>query len=534
MGEIASVALARRVVAAARSDRGRVRAGNEDRHYVDVERGIFLVVDGVGGHAAGEVAAEIAVDVIVQRLERPIWSVRQRVREAIALANNEIFKQSAASPAHAGMTCVLTLALLTDRTVTIGHVGDSRLYMLTSDGMQKVTHDHSPIGEREDAHEISEIEAMRHPRRNEVFRDVGSTFHDPDDPGFIDVIEVPFESDSALLICSDGLSDRLPSTLVDQLVREHAGHPEAVVDSLIVAANDAGGQDNITVVYVEGLDFAEASNARPRRPESAAELPAIRVPAQSSRPRRTTWLAGGLLLGLLTGVGLSVVPAVDSRLNGPQAQTLIVDRTAPGQFPSINTALASAASGDVVQIEPGEYAESVVLKDGIDLIARMPGTVLLIAPPDQPAWVSLAATGQLGNKIAGIRVVGRPGAAITVGMHLGGHDLVVDDVTIEGVVGIGMDIVHDGEILIRSSRFSELTGVPIRIAKTARPVIRQNLFVSATPRAPQRAIDIADGASPSLTANLFVGYADVFSQKPSPATPRVTDNYVIEAPNYVR
>src|SRR5688572_19038861 len=117
MTEIATTA-PRRLAAAAGTDRGRVRTGNEDRHYIDVDRGIFLVADGVGGHAAGEVAAAIAVDVIVQRLERPIWTAAQRVREAIALANNEIFKQSETSPAHAGMTCVLTLALLDEQTLT--------------------------------------------------------------------------------------------------------------------------------------------------------------------------------------------------------------------------------------------------------------------------------------------------------------------------------------------------------------------------------------------------------------------------------
>src|SRR5688500_9522617 len=117
--------------AAGGTDPGRVRLENEDRFYVDVDRGIFLVVDGDGGHAAGEVAATIAVDVIVQRLARPTWSAAQRVREAIALANNEILKQAEASPAHAGMTCVLTLAVVTDQRLTIGHVGDSRLYLLT-------------------------------------------------------------------------------------------------------------------------------------------------------------------------------------------------------------------------------------------------------------------------------------------------------------------------------------------------------------------------------------------------------------------
>ena len=195
MTDTAVLARANRVSCAAASDRGRLRTGNEDRFHTDADRGVFLVVDGVGGHAAGEVAAAIAVDVITARLERPIGSPAQRVREAIALANNEILRQAERSPTHAGMTCVLTLALLTEDQLTIGHVGDSRLYKLTRDGLRKLTHDHSPVGEREDAHEMSEADAMKHPRRSEVFRDVGSAFHEPDDPEFIELVAATLEPD---------------------------------------------------------------------------------------------------------------------------------------------------------------------------------------------------------------------------------------------------------------------------------------------------------------------------------------------------
>ena len=272
MTDTALLARASRVNAAAASDRGRLRTGNEDRHYVDVDRGVFLVVDGVGGHAAGEVAAAIAVDVITQRLERPIGTPAQRVREAIALANNEILRQAERSPAHAGMTCVLTLALLTEDQLTIGHVGDSRLYKLTRDGLRKLTHDHSPIGEREDAQEISEADAMKHPRRSEVFRDVGSAFHEPDDPDFIELVEATFEPDAALLLCSDGLSDMISSAVILRTVREQAGAPDRVVQSLIDAANKAGGKDNITVVYAEGADFAAASTAPDATPEQRGAI----------------------------------------------------------------------------------------------------------------------------------------------------------------------------------------------------------------------------------------------------------------------
>ena len=90
--------------------------------------------------------------------------------------------------------------------------------------IDKLTKDHSPVGEREDAGQLSEAEAMRHPRRNEVYRDVGSELHHADDPGFMDVFRVPFEPDAALLLCSDGLTDLVDSTAIRRMVEEYAGH----------------------------------------------------------------------------------------------------------------------------------------------------------------------------------------------------------------------------------------------------------------------------------------------------------------------
>src|ERR1017187_1922138 len=173
------------------SDPGRVRQNNEDSLHLDAERGIFLVVDGIGGQAAGEKAAEIAVGRVRARLERQTGTAEQRVREAITMANNEILRAARGNPEWQGMACVLTLALLENSSVVVGHVGDSRLYQIRRGEIRKVTHDHSPVGEREDNRELSEAEAMRHPRRNEVFRDVGSEEHAPDDADFIEIQRIP-------------------------------------------------------------------------------------------------------------------------------------------------------------------------------------------------------------------------------------------------------------------------------------------------------------------------------------------------------
>src|SRR5580765_6583423 len=222
------------------SDTGLQREVNEDRFHVDAARGLFLLIDGIGGQAAGGKAADVALTMLRTRLERETGPAADRVREAITIANNEVHRVASVRPEWTGMACVLTVVLVREHIATIGHVGDTRLYKLRDDGIEKITRDHSPVGEREDADEISEIEAMRHPRRNEVYRDVGSEPHQQTDPDFIDLLEIPFEPDAALLLCSDGLTDLVDSATINRIVTLLAGRPHDVVGELIEAANDAG------------------------------------------------------------------------------------------------------------------------------------------------------------------------------------------------------------------------------------------------------------------------------------------------------
>src|SRR5262245_10530132 len=243
---------------------GLLRTNNEDRFHVDAERGIFLVIDGIGGQAAGERAAEVALDTMRARLERQTGSLDDRIREAITVANNEIFRLAQTRDKWKGMACVLTVAVVEDGQVTVGHVGDTRLYELRGGQIRKITHDHSPVGDREDSGRLNELEAMQHPRRNEVFRDVGSEEHRPDDDDFVELVQLPFESDSALLLCTDGLSDLLTSAQILRIAQEYAGDPWAVARQLVAAANDAGGKDNVTVLFVEGERFAPAGSRAKR------------------------------------------------------------------------------------------------------------------------------------------------------------------------------------------------------------------------------------------------------------------------------
>ena len=502
--------------AATRTDTGRERTNNEDLSLCDPDEGIFAVIDGVGGQAAGEIAAGIARTVILERLARPLGTPAERVREAIALANNEIFKEADESLAHHGMTCVLTLALVTDRHLTIGHVGDSRLYKLSPAGIRKLTHDHSPIGEREDAHQISEADAMRHPRRNEVFRDVGSECHDKDDEGFVEIVEDTLESDCALLLCTDGLSDMVPSSIIDHLVRQHAGNPQAVVDALVLAANDAGGKDNITAVYAEAPDFARAvragASSRGTLPEAPAGLATPGSQSFSGQFRRwaltrgTTWFACGAIAGVVA------VLLLVWRLGVAESRTFIVGGTGEQTFTRIADAMALARAGDVVQLESGTYTEQVVVPDGVDLEARTAGKATLArAEGAAGEWTALTAAGSTGGRIAGIRIESTAKAPIDVGMRISGQGRRIELVDIDGPMHAGIELTQATAVTIRGSLIHPAQGAAITIDDTSEATITTNTFVrSAGPVEP--ALSIASAGRTVVARNVFVGYGTDISR----------------------
>ena len=281
----------------AATDTGLLRDRNEDRYFLDAGRGVFLVADGVGGQAAGELAAQIAVEAIRECLTVPPPAPGPqavRVRTAITEANNRIFQRARDDAGLAGMACVLTLALLEDGRVTIGHVGDSRLYLIWNGAIRKLTSDHSPVGEDEDSGELTEAEAMLHPRRNEVFRDVGSRLRAAADREFIEIRECRFRPDAALLLCSDGLTDQLTAAQVQGIVERYDGDAARTAASLVEAANEAGGKDNTTALFIAGPDFRQRSGAtRPRLSSTRLRRPARVLTG------RMAFLTYGLLLGML-------------------------------------------------------------------------------------------------------------------------------------------------------------------------------------------------------------------------------------------
>jgi len=289
----------------AATDPGRVRAENQDRIYIDDERGVFLVVDGLGGHAAGEKAAETACQVIQAQLERNNGDLRDGIRSAIAAANNRICDLAEENEDWRGMACVLTLAVMLDDKVMVGHVGDSRLYLIWNGAVRKLTSDHSPVGEREDRGELTETEAMMHPRRHEVFRDVGSRRHDPEDEEFIELKEFLLKKDAAILLCSDGLSDQVTSGEIGSIIECYDGDPEKTARELVEAANRAGGSDNVTAIFVAGSEFVgactpEMIEARARHAITRARGGLVTVsPLVKRLTSRVAFLIYGFIIGTI-------------------------------------------------------------------------------------------------------------------------------------------------------------------------------------------------------------------------------------------
>jgi PPM family protein phosphatase len=467
------------------SDTGRVRKNNEDAWHFDAERGIYLVVDGIGGQAAGEKAAAIAVERVRARLERLTGTVEQRIREAITMANNEIFQQARSRPEWEGMACVLTVAVLENGSAMIGHVGDSRLYQIRGGTIRKITHDHSPVGEREDSSEISEAEAMRHPRRNEVYRDVGSEEHAPDDADFIELVRIPFESDSALLLCSDGLSDQVTSAAIRQAVERHAGDPESAVRELIDAANRAGGKDNVTVVIVEGDQFT--------------------APPVAVSEHRSNWFVPVMALvglGLLAGA-YALWQYVNLRPRTVVRASRNLEVSSRGPLTSISAALADAREGDTIYVSGGEYREQITLKSGINLIARPPRAAVLRAAA-MSSGPAVYANHVTNARFSGFSIQADPAMPLSSAIQLVDSRVEVDDTEIAGA-GNGIDIqaesgqeTPDLQPRLVGNAIHDCTAVAVLISGPARPWISHNSL-----QRNKTGLLARDGAHPSLVGNVF-------------------------------
>ena len=238
------------------SDMGRQRTNNEDAYIaerLDDHTVLAVAIDGVGGYEGGEVAAEIAKTEIPKYLHEFQNGERiELLKQAVICANNAIYEHRQTDPARSNMSCVLTSALIDKdrKVVDMVHVGDTRMYQFRHGILRKLSHDHSLIGYREEIGDLTEEQAMHHPQRNVISRDVGSAMHEVADRDFLESEEFPLLPNSTFLLCSDGLTDLITSKQIVTILKQRISLQKKAKE-LIDAANEAGGKDNITVVLVE-------------------------------------------------------------------------------------------------------------------------------------------------------------------------------------------------------------------------------------------------------------------------------------------
>lgn len=246
------------------SDMGCVRKNNEDNMVLCNIWGnkciLAVAIDGVGGQEGGEVAAAIAAESIPAYLNNySVGDELSLLREAVRHANNEIYSRRIETPTLANMSCVLTAALIdgASRKVHMAHVGDTRLYRYYAGELRKLSHDHSIVGYREEVGDLTEEQAMHHPQRNIISRDVGSELHE--NVEFVEGETFDLLGDSMLMLCSDGLCDMITSKQMISILSKDETL-EKRCQQLVDDAKEAGGRDNVTVVLVKYSGEGVVSN----------------------------------------------------------------------------------------------------------------------------------------------------------------------------------------------------------------------------------------------------------------------------------
>jgi len=275
------------------SDTGRKRRHNEDAFVC--EPPLFAIADGMGGAQAGEVASGLAAAAVQEHAgERD--SSEERVVSLIQEANRRVYERSREDATLSGMGTTLTLALVGDARVSIGHVGDSRAYLFRDGALEQITEDHSLVAELTRAGKLSEEEAESHPQRSVITRALGT------DPNVdVDAFTVETRDGDVFMLCSDGLTSMVEDASILEIAEKHHGNLEKAARALIKAANRSGGEDNITVLMFEISEAADRTKERPvpadpeeddeeEDQDTLSELEGVPVIAAE---RRDEWAVGG-------------------------------------------------------------------------------------------------------------------------------------------------------------------------------------------------------------------------------------------------
>lgn len=244
------------------TDPGMVRSHNEDSIAADTEIGLAVLADGMGGYNAGEVASGIAVAMLTTEMKQALdiheahaldssgeILAEKFVRDNSAKANAAIYQTAKSQPQYSGMGTTLVVALFFDNRMTVGHIGDSRLYRLRDDVLDQVTRDHSLLQEQIDSGMITKEQARYSQNKNLVTRAVGI---DPEVE--TEIHTYPVQRGDIYLLCSDGLSDMVPDEEIHATLTTLQSNLSLAAKQLVQLANDCGGRDNISVILVRILD----------------------------------------------------------------------------------------------------------------------------------------------------------------------------------------------------------------------------------------------------------------------------------------
>jgi protein phosphatase len=255
------------------SDTGRKRRRNEDSSVVAPP--LFAVADGMGGAQAGEVASKLAAAAL-EETDPATLSGSERLVSLIQEANRRVYERSSSDPATSGMGTTMTVALVEAEGVTIGHVGDSRAYLVRDGKLEQLTEDHSLVNELLKSGKLSPQEAELHPQRSVITRAVGT---DPDVD--VDAFVVEASEGDIFLLCSDGLTDMVGDDDILDTVERHREDLDRVTKALVSAANRGGGEDNITVVAFAIAADGEQTVRMPSVDDTDEETAEHVVPAPS-------------------------------------------------------------------------------------------------------------------------------------------------------------------------------------------------------------------------------------------------------------
>ncbi len=339
------------------TDVGLVRSGNEDSYLVNAP--LFAVADGLGGHQAGEVASRIAVETLFG--EAPRKADAKALGRAVRSANAAVIEAAQSGRGRTGMGTTLTAAMVDGTRIVMAHVGDSRAYLLHLGTLNQITQDHSMVADMVRAGTLTLDEARVHPSRSVITRALGS------DPNLlVDVFEIGAAPGDRLLLCSDGLTSMVTDEEIERILGS-SPTPQTAVALLIAAANDAGGQDNITAVVVD-LD---------------GTTPVTVQEAEASPVRRADghrWLAR---IAWVLVAAMIVATAAYSAYSYARAQAYVIEengvvvvyRGVPGEFAGVTLHWLEAVTD--IPADALDPITAARLKDGVRVDGLAPAFGLI-------------------------------------------------------------------------------------------------------------------------------------------------------------